>query len=244
MRDARNDGQQGELLEDGDRAQTGSAIQSGNTTAGAAVTNTTRCCSLNHRQMIMLVIVILAIVAAIVVPSVEVLPKRTESPNNDLKSSKIPLSIDTTHSMLSSAVPSSASEVLTHGSLAPMTTQPSPSKLPYASSSISSIPPFSATTDAALMTSLIFGVTAPPKTITNGTMTSICTPWSGLGCAGDICHAQTCEGVLPCWNGRCCMTACLLGWECTAECADGLSCSKAAESPTGRCTTTDWINTT
>ncbi|KAF2797216.1 hypothetical protein K505DRAFT_322713, partial [Melanomma pulvis-pyrius CBS 109.77] len=213
--DTRNDREQGEPLE------------------GAAVRHT-----VTHWWIIMLIIAILVIV--------KLSSRGTESTDNNLKSSNRPLSIDMTHSMPSSAAPSSASEVPT----APMTTQPSSSKLPYASSPISPTPPFSpATTDLVSMTSLLFDITAPPKAITNGTTTSICTPWSGAGCPGieskikiqeerDMCHSETCQGILPCWNGRCCMTACLAGWECTGECADGLSCSKATDSATGRCTTT------
>lgn len=169
-------------------------------------------------------------------------PGRTASPNNEMESSKVHTLTVTARSMPSSTIPKSISADLTHDFSGPMTQQPSSSKYLYPSPSVSSFLPSSITTEAVLTTSLLFGITAPPKTITNSTTTSVCTTWSGVGCPGDICYAQTCKGVLLCWDGRCCMTACSISWECTGECADGLSCSKAVNSAIGRCTTTHWIS--
>ncbi|OCK90137.1 uncharacterized protein K441DRAFT_247565 [Cenococcum geophilum 1.58] len=88
---------------------------------------------------------------------------------------------------------------------------------------------------ASSMTSVLFGATGPPKTMRSGASTIVCTRWSGLGCPGDRCYANTCVDPLPCWKGICCTIGCATGWECTDTCVSALTCVTKSGQSVGTC---------
>ncbi|OCK82326.1 hypothetical protein K432DRAFT_224959 [Lepidopterella palustris CBS 459.81] len=88
------------------------------------------------------------------------------------------------------------------------------------------------------MTSILFGATGPPKTLLWFGTTTVCTRWSGLGCPGDSCYANTCVDPLPCWDGTCCTSGCDVGWPCTGSCVLNLVCTTIANETVGTCSTT------